>query len=72
MKGWKTISFNIAAILAIIVAHAGFDIPASMIEPLILAGINFALRFNTTKPVGKANSCPTWPSNYGMVISLLS
>ena len=55
MKGWKTISFNIAAILAIIVAHAGFDIPASMIEPLILAGINFALRFITTTPVGKAN-----------------
>ena len=51
MKGYRTLAVNIAAVVAVLAAHVGFDVPVEAWEPFVLAVINFALRFVTDTPV---------------------
>ena len=52
MKGWKTVAVNALAIVGILAAHFGWDFNPSVWEPIVLAAVNFGLRFVTTTPVG--------------------
>ena len=53
MKGYKTIIINIAAVLGVLGAHYGFDLPAEAWEAGVLAIFNILLRFLTTTAVGE-------------------
>ncbi len=53
MKGYRTLIFNAAAILAVIGAHYGFDLPPTVWEAAVLAVVNVALRMFTTTPIGQ-------------------
>lgn len=57
MKGYRTILFNVAA--GALTALIGVNWPDVMVAapwaaPLVVAGLNLALRFVTTTPVGQA------------------
>ena len=59
MKGWKTLLINglIAAGAALLTYALGVDwtqYVSPTVATIIVAGINFALRFVTDTPVGKA------------------
>lgn len=57
MKGYRTIIFNVLALIFSVAATAGFDIDLEaqgQITTGILALVNIWLRFKTDTPVGKA------------------
>ena len=54
MKGWKTITTNVVALVFAAAVYFGLEIPEP--DPAVVAGvlalINIILRFITTTPVG--------------------